>query len=92
MQSFQELNNVLENCCQMALKQPLKDKQMVLMTDASHTAAGYALMTEDDPNQKNSIEAENLCASRIWVETVQPYSNKTVNICEGILGNIFRIY
>ena len=25
---------------------------MVLMTDASFTAAGYALMTEDDPDQK----------------------------------------
>ena len=52
MQSFHEINNVLDNCCKIALKQPVKDKQMVLMTDASFTAAGYALMTEDDPEQK----------------------------------------
>ena len=52
MQTFHELNTSLDNCCKLALKQPLKDKQMVLMTDASFTAAGYALMTEDDPEQK----------------------------------------
>ena len=38
----------------MALKQPLPNKQLVLMTDASFTAAGYAILTEDDPNQKDS--------------------------------------
>ena len=52
-QSFHELNKVIDNCCQIALKQPLKDKQMVLMADASFPAACYALMTdEDDPIQK----------------------------------------
>ena len=48
MQSFHELNIVLDNCCQMPLKRPLKDKQMVLMTDESFRAAGYALFTEDE--------------------------------------------
>ena len=36
----------------MALKQPLKDKQLIVMSDASFTAAGYAIMIEDDPQQK----------------------------------------
>ena len=36
----------------MALKQPLKDKQLIVMSDASFTAAGYAIMIEDDAQQK----------------------------------------
>ena len=36
----------------MALKQPLKDKQLIVMSDTSFTAAGYAIMSEDDPQQK----------------------------------------
>ena len=50
--SFHELNNVLDNGGQITLKQPLKDKQMASNTGASFTAARYALMTEDDQNQK----------------------------------------
>ena len=36
----------------MALKLPLPNKQLVLMTDATFTAAGYATLTEDEPNMK----------------------------------------
>ena len=39
----------MENSCRLALKQPLKDKQLIVMSDASFTAAGYAIMIEDDP-------------------------------------------
>ena len=36
----------------MALKQTFKDKQLIVMSDANFTAAGYAIMIEDDPQQK----------------------------------------
>ena len=36
----------------MALKQPLKDKQLIRMSYASFTSAGYAIMLEDNPHQK----------------------------------------
>ena len=52
VQQFNEINRDLDKCSQLALKQPLPNKQLVLMTDASFTAAGYAILTEDDPNQK----------------------------------------
>ena len=52
IQQFNEINRDLDKCSQLALKQPLPNKQLVLMTDASFTAAGYAILTEDDPNQK----------------------------------------
>ena len=54
IQQFNEINRELDKCSQLALKQPLPNKQLVLMTDASFTAAGYAILTEDDPNQKYS--------------------------------------
>ena len=54
IQQFNEINRDLDKCSQVALKQPLPNKQLVLMTDASFTAAGYAILTEDDPNHKYS--------------------------------------
>ena len=52
MKEFKELNEAVDRCCQLALRQPLPGKHFVLMTDASFQAAGYAVFTEDDPNQK----------------------------------------
>ena len=52
IEQFNEINRDLDRCSQLALKQPLPNRQLVLMTDASFTAAGYAILTVDDPNQK----------------------------------------
>ena len=52
MKEFREINEALGRCCQLALHQPLPGKQLVSLTDASFQAAGYAVLTEDDPNQK----------------------------------------
>ena len=52
MKEFREINEALDRCCQLALRQPLPGKQLVLVTDASFQAAGYAVLIEDDPNQK----------------------------------------
>ena len=52
MKEFREINEALDRCCQLAIRQPLPGKQLVLMTDASFQAAGYAVLVENDPNQK----------------------------------------
>ena len=52
MQTFNEINRDLDRCSQLVLKQP--NKPLVLMTDASFTKAGYAILTEVDLNQKFS--------------------------------------
>ena len=52
LEAFKSLNQQLEQSCKLALKQPIRNKQLILMTDASFTAAGYAIMIEDDPDQK----------------------------------------
>ena len=51
---FDSVNKALSNACELALKQSIPGKQLVLMTDASFRSAGYALMIEDNPNQKYS--------------------------------------
>ena len=52
LDNFKELNQALQRCTDLSLKQPKANKQYVLMTDASFAAAGYAIMIEDDPQQK----------------------------------------
>ena len=49
---FMEINEALDQCCQVALRQPLHGKQLVVMTDASFQEAGCAVLIQDDPNQK----------------------------------------
>ena len=52
LEKFTEINKTLDRCCELALKQPLPNKQIALMTDASFSATGYAILIEDDPLQK----------------------------------------
>ena len=51
-ETFDSVNKALSDACQLALKQPIPGKQLVLMTDASFRSAGYAPMIEDNPDQK----------------------------------------
>ena len=51
-ETIDSLNKVLRAACELAFKQPLSGKQLVLMTNASFRSPGYALMIEDNPDQK----------------------------------------
>ena len=51
-EAFDSINKALSDDCELALKQPIPGKQLVLMADASVRSAGYALMIEDNPDQK----------------------------------------
>ena len=51
-ETFDSVNKALKDACELALKQPIPGKQLVLRTDASLRSAGYALMIEDNPDQK----------------------------------------
>ena len=51
-ETFDSVNKSLSDACQLALKQPIPGKQLVLITDASCRSAGYTLMIEDNPDQK----------------------------------------
>ena len=51
-ETFDSLNKVLSDACKIALKQPIPGKQFVVMTKASFKSAGYALMVENNSDQK----------------------------------------
>ena len=51
-ETFDSVNKALSDARELALKQPIPGKQLVLMTDASFRSADYALMIEENPNQK----------------------------------------
>ena len=52
VQKFEETNKALDKCCDLALQQLLPNKQITLMRDARYAVAGYAVLIEDDANQK----------------------------------------
>ena len=58
---FDSVYKALSDACEIALKQPIPGKHLVLMTDASFRSAGYALMIEDNPDQKTQSKRKT-CA------------------------------
>ena len=54
MDSFTSINKSLNNACGLWLKQPIPNRHYVLMTDANFKNAGYALMIEENPEEKIS--------------------------------------
>ena len=57
-ESFDSVNKALSDALKLALKQPIPGKQLVLMIDASFRSAGYALMIEDNPEQKSQSKRQ----------------------------------
>ena len=64
-ETFDSVNKALSDACQLALKQPIPGKQLVLMTVATFRSAGYALMTEDNPDQKIQSKGKRLHQSSL---------------------------
>ena len=70
----------MDRCCQLALRQPLPDKQLVLTTDASFQAAGYAVLIEDDPNQKYTSTGKAYAPIAYGSETYTPTENQNFHV------------
>ena len=47
-QTFDQFKKVINDICELALKQPLLRNRLVLMTDASFKSASYSLVLEDN--------------------------------------------
>ena len=52
MNSFNSSNKSLDNACGLWLKQPMPNRQYILITDANVKNAGYALMIEENTEEK----------------------------------------
>ena len=99
VEQFNEINRDLDKCSQLALKQPLPNKQLILMTDASFTAAGYAILTEDEPNQKSTSVKKSYAPIAYGSKTFTPsqlkmsiYAKESLAIYYAFkeFGHIFR--
>ena len=86
MKEFTEINEALDRCCQLALRQPLPGKQLVLMTDASFQAAGYAVLIEDDPNQKYTSTRKTYAPIAYGSKTFSPSQVKMSIYAKDILA------
>ena len=76
VQQFEEINKYLDKCCDVALQQPLPNKQNTLMTDACFANAGYAVLMEDDPNQKFTSSRKSYAPVAYGSKTFTPYQTK----------------
>ena len=79
MKEFREINGALEQCCQLALRQPLPSKKLIPMTDASCQAAVYAVLIEDDPNQKYNSTRKTYAPIAYGSKTYTPSQTKMSN-------------
>ena len=50
--TFDSVNKPLGDACELALKQPIPVKQLVLMTRTGFRRTGYALLIEENTDQK----------------------------------------
>ena len=80
MKEFREINEALDRCCQLALRQPVTGKQLVLMTGASFQAVGYAVLIVDDPNQKYTSTRKTYAPIAYGSKTYSPSQIK-MSIC-----------
>ena len=90
VQKFNEINQDLDRCSQLALKQPLPNKQLVLMLNSSFKAAIYAILTENDTNQKFISVKKSYAPIAYGSKTFTPSQLKT-SICARILSQILRL-
>ena len=85
-ETFDSVNKALSDACQLALKQPIPGKQLVLMTDASFGIAGYALMIEDNPDQKIQSKRKTYAPVAFGSKVFSPDSLK----CQFIRRNFWQ--
>ena len=83
----EQLNNLLLQSSQMALKQPLKDKHLFLTS--GFTAAGYANMIENDPQQKLQSKHKTYALIAFGSETFNSTQLKMYTNTEEILAIVF---
>ena len=75
-ETFDSVNKALSDACPLALKKPVSGKQPVLMTDASLRSAGYALMTEDNLDQKANQKGKLLHLFLLDRKSFPPHNSR----------------
>ena len=90
-ETFDSVNTALSNAFEIALKQPIPGKQLVLMTDASFRSAGYALMIEDNPDLKIQSKRKTYAPRGNRLKNFLPCTTEDVHLLKRIFGNLHGI-
>ena len=77
-EAFDLVDKSLSDACQLALKQLIPGKQVVLMTGASFRSAGYALMIEEYPDQKIHSKRKTYAPVAFASKNIPPHSLKNI--------------
>ena len=88
MKEFREITGASDRCCQLALRQPIPGRQLVLMTDGSFQAAGSAVLIEDDPNQKYTSTRKTYAPIAYGSKTNTPFQIKLFIYAKNFLAII----
>ena len=87
-ETFDSVNKALGDACQLALKQPIPGKKLVLLTDASFRSAGYALKIEDNPDQKIQSKRKTYAPVAFGSKNFLACTTKNVDLLKRIFGNL----
>ena len=79
MNRFHQIKEVLKKGCQLALGQPMPDKQLILLTYACSQEAKYAVSKECDPNQKPMSKRKTYALIAYGSKAFTPSQIKTSN-------------
>ena len=90
-ETFDSVNKALSDACELASKQPISGKQLVLMTDASFKSAGYALMIEDNPNRKIESKKKTYAPVAFGSKNFFARATEDVDLLKRIFGNLHGI-
>ena len=74
-ETIDSVNKALCDACELALKEPIPGKQLVLMTGASFRSAGYALMVENNLDQKIQSRLKTYAPVALGPMTICPARN-----------------
>ena len=86
-ETFDSVNKTLSDACELALKKPIRRKQLVLMTYARFRSAENALMFEDHPNHKIQSKRKTY----VWFENFLPRATQDVHILKKNFDNLHEI-
>ena len=91
---YKAINAALAEACGLALKQPIRGRQYVLMTDASFRASGYALMIEEENDKKLTSKKKTFAPVAFGSEVFSPAQLKMSIYCKEFLAiyNAFLEY
>ena len=89
VKDFTNLNKLLENSCQLAIKQPLKNKQCHVR--CKFHSSRICFHDRRRPKLEAPIQTQNICTHSFWFKNFQSYTDENVKFCKRISFNIFRI-